>query len=142
MNPELELLPEIKGKMLLLREDLLTGGEILSFFGLFLRDNSQNKWDVVVAAPWIDEDKRTAIALLADKLNTRLNSEEILAISRIVTVNSSDPLLKYYNDKFFSEPGSADFAVAHGISFFNMQMDTAVLFRPTGNALSTDKQKK
>jgi hypothetical protein len=142
MNPELELMSEIQGKMFLIREDLLTEGKILSFFGLFLRDNSPNKWDVVVAAPWIDEDKGAAIDHLAEKLYTRLNSQEILSISRIVTVNSSDPRLKSYNDKFFSEPDSADFAIVHNAIFFNMQMDSAILCRPSGNDLSTNKKKK
>ncbi|MCG3128386.1 MAG: hypothetical protein CHACPFDD_03274 [Phycisphaerae bacterium] len=62
-------------------------------FALFLRENAPNRWDLVVSAPWIDTDEYAALEYLSDKLRTHLTEPELVAISRIAPVPSTDPRL-------------------------------------------------
>ena len=129
MNFKLGLIARVIEKVGLLVEDLLTEDRPLSFLALFLRDDSQNKWDLVVSAPWMDGDKRAAVALIAEKLNMLLDSEEILAISRIATIDSSDPRLLECSTLHFPGPDGKDVVTARGFPFFGMDIDTAFLFK-------------
>jgi len=63
-------------------------------FGLILREDSLDRWDVVVAAPWFGADKRNILKLLTEKLAESLGAAEMMMISRVV------PLA--YHDRFLS----------------------------------------
>ncbi len=67
-----------------------------SLFGLFLREDAQDedKWDILVAAPWLDADKKEGLAYLAKEIQQRLESDELLSISRIVVLERSNPTLE------------------------------------------------
>lgn len=62
-----------------------------TLFALFLREETLEKWDLVVSAPWIERDKRSALRLLADRLRDSLSASDLLSISRIVLLDPSDP---------------------------------------------------
>lgn len=68
-----------------------------SLFGLFLREDAGNKWDLIVAASWIDADSFEQIKYLADKLNSHLNDSELLSISRIVLLDLKNPIVQNIN---------------------------------------------
>ena len=44
----------------------------VSLFGLFLREGAPDKWDLVVSAPWIDENKEAGLAYPAKSLRSAL----------------------------------------------------------------------
>ncbi|UCC96728.1 MAG: hypothetical protein JSW66_12890 [Phycisphaerales bacterium] len=67
-----------------------------SLFGLFLREDAQDedKWDILVAAPWLDADKKKGLAYLAKEIQERLEPDELLSISRIVVLERGNPTLE------------------------------------------------
>jgi hypothetical protein len=63
-------------------------------FGVLLREESPEKWDLVVAAPWLDPDNRESFKLVADALQEILTREEFLEISRIVILEKGNQFLE------------------------------------------------
>ena len=68
----------------------------LTMCAVVLRDESPDRWDVVVAAPWLNPSKRESYEYLAKTFSQFLTREEMLSISRIVPVSSNDPLVKEF----------------------------------------------
>lgn len=62
-------------------------------FGLFLREEAQDKWDLVMSAPWLEEGKLKALGEFVEKAASIVGEEELLTLSRIVTLNHDDPNL-------------------------------------------------
>lgn len=66
-----------------------------SFFALFLPEDSPNKWDLIVSADWIDNDKLAALRYLSKKMNEELSSAEIINLSKVVPIETkNDELIK------------------------------------------------
>jgi hypothetical protein len=76
-------------------------------FGVFLREDSPEKWDLVVAAPWLTPDERESFKTIADGLQSTLTREEVLQFSRIVILEKGNPFL---------ESVIARVSVEHGLS--------------------------
>ena len=64
-----------------------------ALFSLLLREDSPNKWDLVVSAPWLEEGKLKALRDFVGELNQTISEEELLNLSRIITLNHTDPAL-------------------------------------------------
>jgi len=63
-------------------------------FGLFLREEAPDKWDLVISAPWLAAGKLKALGEFVEKATTIVGKQELLALSRIVTLNHDDPNLE------------------------------------------------
>ena len=63
------------------------------FFGLFLREEALDKWDVVISAPWLEADKLKALKEFVEKVTTIVGKQELLTLSRIVPLYPNDPNL-------------------------------------------------
>ncbi|MBS1789481.1 MAG: hypothetical protein JST85_17285 [Acidobacteria bacterium] len=63
-------------------------------FGLFLRDEAVDKWDLVVSAPWLEKDKMKGLGEFVKKMASVVGEDEVLTLSRIVTLNHDDPSLE------------------------------------------------
>ena len=64
------------------------------FFGVLLREDSPNRWDIVVAASWLTPGIIDGYAYLGKKLNSYLNEREIILISRVVILDPTHQNLK------------------------------------------------
>jgi hypothetical protein len=93
-------------------------------FALFLREDAPNKWDLLVAADWIDRDKSNAIKYLAKRVQHILSKKELLLLSRIVIIEESNPALAAFNSAFQVEHGSAEI---QNSNFFGLQINHAYL---------------
>ena len=62
-------------------------------FALFLREDSQDKWDLVVSAKWINENMKNSLSYLSDRIRSSLTEDELLSFSRIVLVEKSHHVL-------------------------------------------------
>ncbi len=62
--------------------------------GLFMREDSPGRWDLVVSAPWLQRGKLMALGEFVKRLSDALGQDEVLSLSRIVTLNRKDPVLK------------------------------------------------
>ena len=60
-------------------------------FSLFLREDSPNKWDLLVSAPWLDADQSEGMAYLAKRVRSCLDTQELLSLSRIVPIAADNP---------------------------------------------------
>ena len=69
-----------------------------ALFGLFLREDSEDRWDLVVSAPWIESDKEASIEYLAEKVKSRLDAEDIIQLSRIASLDKNNPVLEAINN--------------------------------------------
>ena len=65
-----------------------------SLFGLFLREEAQDKWDLLTSAPWLQADKKEGLKYLAEQVRSTLDGDELLSISRIVILEKGDPTLE------------------------------------------------
>ncbi|MBT9099505.1 hypothetical protein KFZ76_17560 [Methylovulum psychrotolerans] len=89
-------------KMTTVEQELATEHGNFTLFALFLRENSPGLWDVIVSAPWIDEDREAGLNEVVAKVNSRLEKEELLMLSRIVIVEHNHPELEELNRSGFA----------------------------------------
>ncbi len=93
-------------------------------FALFLREDSFEKWDVLVSAMWISADKGEALKYLASKVQNSLNQEELLRISGIIIIEESNPALPALQQAISIEHSSAEIKNSN---FFGLQIKHAYL---------------
>src|SRR5258708_613544 len=79
----------------------------LELFGLFLRDDSPDLWDVVIAAPWLKADELASFEYVASRLREALAEEELVGLSRIVILEHGGAVLTAFLEQFNSS-GLAD----------------------------------
>lgn len=65
-----------------------------TFFGLFLRDDAPDKWDVLVAAPWAEADSQAALKTVSAAITSSLSASELLRLSRVVILDHDNPMLR------------------------------------------------
>jgi hypothetical protein len=80
----------------------------LELLGLFLRDDSPDLWDLVVAAPWLKVDERASFVYVADQLRSFLTPEELANLSRIVILEHGGAVLASFLKRFTNHAGLAD----------------------------------
>ena len=68
-----------------------------TLFALFLREDAADKWDLVVASPWIARDKQAELKYLAGKVQSELKPDDRIRLSRIVIVGGPGPLARAFN---------------------------------------------
>ena len=79
-----------------------------SLFALFLREDSAGKWDILVASDWIEQNKRESMRLIAGFLQEKLDTEELIRISRIVLIEDSNPALSTFQSEMNIERGNIE----------------------------------
>ncbi|OGK55205.1 hypothetical protein A3B56_03085 [Candidatus Roizmanbacteria bacterium RIFCSPLOWO2_01_FULL_45_11] len=105
-------------------------------FALFLREGSPDKWDLILAAPWIKQEESADLREIAQKIQTTLSKEDLLKLSRIILIDKKTPMLSTLNR-------SVD--IAHGIvevkdsNFFGLPIKHAYIF--TSQKINKDKLK-
>jgi len=83
----------IAEKMKTVEQELANECGDFTLFALFLREASPGLWDVIVSAPWIDENKKEGMDKVVAKINAHLKKEERLKLTRIVIVEHDHPEL-------------------------------------------------
>ena len=95
-----------------------------SLFALFLREDAQDKWDLVASAPWLEKNKQEAFAFLADQIRSSLAPDELLTLSRIVLVEHNDPALDAIHNALKAEHGIIE---VKDSSFFGLDIKHAYI---------------
>ena len=80
-----------------------------TLFALFLREDAPNKWDFVVAAPWIDADRKSALPYIAHQIQKTFKPNEIVALSRIVLIEKDNPGLSALQSAINIVQGTAEY---------------------------------
>ena len=93
-------------------------------FALFLREDAPNKWDLVVAAEWINENKESALKYIAKNIQDALSQDELLSLSRIAIIDESNPALEAFHRAVRVEHGMAEIQDSN---FFGLEIKHAYL---------------
>lgn len=115
---------EIVNKLIAIEKETSVERGEYNLFALFLREDSSNKWDILVAATWIDNNKEDALKYLAPKIQKAFTQNELLQISRIVIIEDTNPALPSLQQAVSIEHGSAEIKDS---SFFGLQIKHAFL---------------
>jgi hypothetical protein len=103
-------------------------------FALFLREDAPDKWDLVVAAQWIEKNKQDALKYITEALHESLTQSEILKLSRIAIIDKSNPALEVFQRAIHVEHGMSEIKDSN---FFGLQIKHVYLItsqRREGNA--------
>lgn len=93
-------------------------------FALFLREDAPGKWDLVVAADWIEKNKEKSFKYIAGVVQKALTKEELLKLSRIVLIDGNNPALEAMHRAMHVEHGIAEIQDSN---FFGLQIKHAYL---------------
>ncbi|MEK6409474.1 MAG: hypothetical protein AABN34_21325 [Acidobacteriota bacterium] len=105
-----------------------------ALFALFLRDDALDKWDLVVAAPWIESNRKTALDYVTNQIQAVFNPDEITRLSRVVLVDETNPALDAINRAISVQHGIAD--IQNSV-FFGLQIKHGYIItsqKPNGTA--------
>jgi len=81
-------------KLASLERDIASEKGEFSLFALFMREEADETWDLLASAPWLAPDKRESFNYLVNQLRARLNTQELLSLSRIVLLEKANPVLE------------------------------------------------
>lgn len=93
-----------------------------TLFALFLREEGIGKWDLVVAAPWMDRDNKLALQRIYDWLQDHVSTELMLQISRTVIIQMDNPMLPEIVERF---QDNTSVTTVHYEEFFGHAIKTA-----------------
>lgn len=105
-----------------------------ALFALFLRDDALDKWDLVVAAPWIESNRKTALRYVTNQIQAAFNPDELTRLSRVVLVDERNPALDNINRTIRVQHGIAD---VQNSDFFGLQIKHGYIItsqKPNGTA--------
>src|ERR1041384_295079 len=95
-------------------------------FGLFLREEAQDKWDLVISAPWLEEGKLEALGEFVEKAASIIGEQELLTLSRIITLNHDDPNLNAILEAVQVDDGLRELS---NPNFFGLEIKRAYILR-------------
>lgn len=85
---------QLAEKLVSLEKEIASEKGPFSLFALFLREESPNRWDLVVSASWIKADEVSALRYMVNNIQSHLNLEESIFISRIIFIDENNPALE------------------------------------------------
>lgn len=84
--------PPLPEKLASLERDLSSQKGDFNLFALVLREDSPDKWDLLVSAPWLEATRKEDLQYLGEQVRSRLDPSEFLSLSRIVVLNKDNPV--------------------------------------------------
>ena len=85
---------QIIEKLASLEREIASEKGEFSLFALFLREDADDKWDLVASAPWLEANSRESLEYLVNQLRSRLDTQELLSLSMIVLLEKDNPVLE------------------------------------------------
>ena len=87
----IEIIEKLKSAI----ESLEKENSPLLICALFLRDDAMGKWDIVLAASWLNPKEMSSYEILSSKLQNFLSDSELMQFSRIVILDQDDPIISF-----------------------------------------------
>lgn len=115
---------EITEKLRALEQNIAAEKGSFLLFALFLREDSPDRWDLLVAAPWIQKNKNAALKFFSDKLIRTLSQKELLKLSRITIIGPDEPALSALQQAMHIEHGLSEIKDSN---FFGLQIKHAYI---------------
>ena len=95
-------------KMVTMEKEIAEDRDHFLLFALFLREGGSDQWDLLVAAPWVSEDKSGALQYIQSKMQLVLSSDELATLSRIVLSDENSPTLEALQMGIHMEHGAME----------------------------------
>jgi hypothetical protein len=111
-------------KLQTIESDLSQEHGEFELFALFLREDSPDKWDLIISSDWARADKKTALNILVSKMESKLEPKELLMLSRIIILNKDDASLNALHSGMQVEHGLAEISDSN---FFGLAIKHAFL---------------
>jgi hypothetical protein len=102
-------------KLASLEREIATEKGEFSLFALFLREDAEDKWDLLASAPWLETNKRESLEYLVNQIRSRLDVQELLSLSRIVLLEKGNPVLEAIHKTIRVRHGMAE--IRDSVSF-------------------------
>jgi hypothetical protein len=99
---------QIIEKLASLERDIASEKGEFSLFALFLREDTDDKWDLLASAPWLDANKRESLDYIVNQLRARLDTRELLSLSMIVLLEKDNPVLEAIHQEIKVRHGIAE----------------------------------
>ncbi len=90
------------------KENLSESKGQFELFALFLREDSPDKWDLLISADWARADKKASINIVVKEIRKVLSDQEILMLSRLIILDKDDAALKVMQKAMHVENGLAE----------------------------------
>lgn len=96
-------------KFISIEEELADEKGSFVLFALFEREDALlDKQDVVISASWLGENKKETLRFIVDKINSKLTSEELIRLSRVVLLEPTNDLVNDVNNTIYVEHGNVE----------------------------------
>ena len=115
---------ELVDKMVSLERDISQEKGRFNLFALFLSEDAEDKWDLLVSAPWIEKDKKSAMHYIAELIQSRLSKDELVSLSRIVLIDKNKPELVAFQKAIHTEHNKV---VVKDSNFFGLKIKAAYI---------------
>ena len=74
-----------------------------NLFALFMREDAENKWDLLVSSKWISKNKPESLKYIASNVQDALTQKELVKISRIVIIDNDNSALDAIHQSLTTE---------------------------------------
>jgi hypothetical protein len=102
----MKLFKSYLGKLISIEEELSRDKGDFTLFGIFLRDGSPNRWDIVVSAPWLDENQNESLDFMVKKVQEKLELAELRFVAMVLILDPSQEFVQEMNDEVQVEHGN------------------------------------
>lgn len=79
-----------------------------NLFALFMREDAENKWDLLVSSKWISKNKPESLKYIASNVQKALTQKELVKISRIVIIDDDNSALDAIHQALVTEHSIAE----------------------------------
>jgi hypothetical protein len=79
-----------------------------TLFALFMREDVPDRWDLIVSAPWVGDDKQAAVSYLVDQIKSRLGEQDLTQLARIVFLDPNSVAVQSLNRAIQIEHGNVE----------------------------------
>lgn len=93
-------------------------------FALFLREDAPDKWDLIISSDWARSNKKAALNAVVEKLQSALNPQEQMMLSRIIILENDDAALQALHGAMHVEHGVTEISDSN---FFGLAIKHAYL---------------
>jgi hypothetical protein len=80
----------------------------LSLFALFLREDSIDRWDLLISSPDFEKKEKEALVYIVGKLRSILKKDELKLISRIIILRKNNKVLEAVHKAIKTEHSSIE----------------------------------
>jgi hypothetical protein len=111
-------------KLQIVEKNLSESKGHFELFALLLREDSPDKWDLLISADWARADKKASINTIIKEIRKVLSDHELLMLSRIIILDKDEEVVKAIHQAMKVEHGLAEIT---DTSFFGLSIKHAYL---------------